>query len=189
MKITQIRLESTPAKIGHDTVQAKVEIQQPQADLSIQQPKGELSIETTPSKLTIDQTEAWEDMDLKHISKRIQEFAQKGYQDWLEGLARRSSQGEQLMKIEHGGNSIASQARENSQKPKKEFGLGFIPSAGSVKIQYEPSKVSINFKPNKPAIDAEINKPVVDYTPGKVNIDLIQRNDLKIDFETVDIKA
>lgn len=183
MNIPQIKLESKPALLGLKTVDARTEIQQPKADLSIQQPKATLTMETKPSKLTIDQTEAWADMDLKHISRRIKEFAEKGKEDWLAGLARRNEQGDELMKIENNGNPIPGQAKQNSQKPKKEFGLGFIPSAGSVKISYEPSSVSIDVEQNKPIIDVKVNKPIIDYTPGNVEIDLIQRNDLKIHFE------
>jgi hypothetical protein len=189
MKIPQIRLESTAAQIGIQTKNAVNEIQQPKADLAIEQPQADLTMRTTPSKLTIDQTQARADVDLKSISRRIEEFSQKGYQDWLDGLARRAQQGDELMRIETGGNPIASQAKQNSQKPKKEFGLGFIPSAGSVKIQYEPSKVDIEVQPNKPTIDVRVNKPTYQYEPGKVDIQLQKRNELKIDFEMIDIKA
>lgn len=189
MKIPQIRLESTSAQIGIKTNHAVNQIQQPMADLSIEQPKAELTIKTTPSKLTIDQSQARADIDLKSIFRRTEEFAQNGYQDWLKGIARRSQQGEELMKIENGGNPISSQAKQNSQKPMKEFGLGFVPSASSVKIQYEPAKVDVEIQPNKPKIDVHVNKPIYGYEPGKVDISLQRRNELKIDFEIIDIKA
>ncbi|MGM0876457.1 MAG: DUF6470 family protein [Bacillota bacterium] len=189
MKIPQIRLESTSAQIGIQTRNAVNHIQQPMADLSIEQPKADLTIRTTPSKLTIDQSQARADVDLKSIFRRTEEFAQTGYQDWLAGLARRAQQGDELMKIENGGNPIASQAKQNGYKPKKEFGLGFIPSAGSVKIQYEPAKVDVEVQPNKPTINVKINKPIYDYEEGKIDVHLQRRNELKIDFEIIDIKA
>ncbi|WP_394186917.1 DUF6470 family protein [Metabacillus halosaccharovorans] len=189
MKVPQIRLESTTAQIGLQTRNAINNIQQPKADLSIEQPKAELSIKTTRSKLTIDQSQARADVDLKSIAKRKEEFAQKGYQDLLAGIARRAQEGVELMKIENGGNPIASQAKQNSQKPRKEFGLGFIPSAGSVKVQYDPAKVDIDIKQNKPKIDVKVNKPIYEYEAGGVDVTLERRNELKIDFEMIDIKA
>jgi len=189
MKVSQLRLESTTAQINLKTKNAVNQIQQPMADLSIQQPKAELSIQTTPSKLTIDQTEARADVDLKSIFRRMEEIEQKGYQDLLAGIARRTQQGDELMRIENKGNPIPSQAKINSEKPKKEFGLGYIPSAGSVKIQYEPADVKIEVKPKKPIIDVKVNKPIYDYEPGKVEINLQRRNELKVDFEMIDIKA
>ncbi|MFC0272213.1 DUF6470 family protein [Metabacillus herbersteinensis] len=189
MQVPQIRLESTTAQIGIKTNNARVEIQQPKAGLSIQQPKAELTIETIPSILTIDQTEAWADMDLKHISRRIEEAAGQGRKDLLAGIARRAQEGEELMKIEDGGNPIPQQAKRKSEKPMYEFNIGFIPSAGSVKINYQPAKVNVDVQNNKPKIEVEINKPILDYHPGNVDIQLERRNDLKIDFETIDMKA
>jgi Family of unknown function (DUF6470) len=182
MQLPQIRLESTFAKIAIKTTPPVLEIKQPPAELDLQQPSAEMKIETTPAKLTIDQTKAWEDMDLKHIFRRIEEFAQQGYEDWLEGLARVSRQGDELMRIEDGGNPLAEQAKENSEDPIYDFNIGWIPSLFSVKTNFEPAKVHIDVKVHQPIIRAKINKPMIHYTPGKVTIDLAQHNSLKIDF-------
>lgn len=185
MQLPQIRLQSTFAKIAIHTTPPVQEIKQPPAELEIKQPPAQLTMETTPSKLTIDQTKAWEDMDLKHIFRRIEEFAQKGYEDWLEGIARVSRQGDELMRIENGGNPIAEQAKENSEEPMYEFNIGWIPSLFSVKTNFEPTKVHIDVKAHKPMIQAKVNKPIINYTPGKVNVDLAQRNSLRIDFVNI----
>jgi hypothetical protein len=182
MNLPQIRLESTFAKIAIETTPPMLEIEQPPAELDLQQPPAEIKIETTPAKLTIDQTKAWEDMDLKHIFRRIEEFAQQGYEDWLEGMARVSRQGDELMRIEDEGNPIAEQAKENSEDPMYEFNIGWVPSHFSVKTNFEPAKVHIDVKVNKPINHTKINKPMIHYTPGKVTINLAQRNSLKIDF-------
>jgi hypothetical protein len=182
MQLPQIRLQSTFAKIAIKTTPPVQEIKQPPAELDLQQPSAEMKIETTPAKLTIDQTKAWEDMNLKSIFRLIEEFAQKGYEDWLEGIARVSRQGDELMRIEDGGNPIAEQAKENSEDPIYDFNIGWIPSPFSVKTNFEPAKVHIDVKVHQSIIRAKINKPMIHYTPGKVTIDLAQRNSLKIDF-------
>ena len=182
MQLPQIRLQSTPAKIGLDIEQPVQEIEQKPADLSIEQPKAILEIETTPGKLTIDQSKAREDMDLKSLSKRVEEFAQQGYQDWLAGMARRSQQGNELRHIERGGNAIAAQAKENGKGPEKQFNLGWIPSHFSVKLDYQPAEVDIEVTPQKPNIEVQVNRPTHDYTPGQVGVETLQKNDLEIDF-------
>ncbi|MBA2871318.1 hypothetical protein HNQ85_001588 [Anoxybacillus calidus] len=182
MQLPQIRLQSTFAKIAIETTPPVQEIEQPPAELHLQQPPAEMKIETTPSKLTIDQTKAWEDMDLKHIFRRIEEFAQQGYEDWLEGIARVSRQGDELMRIEDGGDPIADQAKENSEDPIYDLNITWIPSLFSVKTNFEPAKVHIDVKVNKPINNTKINKPIINYTPGKVTTELAQRNSLKIDF-------
>ncbi|MDC3412227.1 DUF6470 family protein [Aquibacillus sp. 3ASR75-11] len=185
MKLPQIRIQTQMAKIQLNRTQGEQTIEQPKAIQSIQQPKAEMIIERTPSQLQIDQTEAWEDMDLKSVSKRIAEAAQLGQQDWLAGIARVSRQGDQLMKIENGGNPIASQAMENGFDPQKEFNIGWIPSAGSVKINYIPTEVKINVEPQKPIIKTQMQKPITNYQPGKVEVSLKQYPDVKIDFDNV----
>ncbi|MDQ0231454.1 DUF6470 family protein [Metabacillus malikii] len=186
MNVPQIRLQSISGQISIHTTKAQQTMEQPKASLSIEQPKAELSIETTPSKLSIDQTEAWADMDLKHISRRIQEAAEQGKQDLLEGIARRAQEGEQLKKIENGGTPITDIAKRGSSKPIQPINIAFIPSAGSVKIDYQPAKVEIDITANKPKIDVEINKPIIGYEAGRVDIELARRNELHIDFVSED---
>jgi hypothetical protein len=182
MQLPQIRLQSTFTKISIKTTPSVQEIEQTPVELDLQQPPAEIKIETTPAKLTIDQTKAWEDMDLKHIFRRIEEYAQQGYEDWLEGIARVSRQGDELMRIEDGGNSVADQAKENSEDPIYEFNIGWVPSHFSVKTNFEPAKVNIDVKVNKPINNTEVNKPIIHYTSGTVKVDLAQRNSLKVDF-------
>lgn len=188
MNLPQIRLQTQLAKINITTTPPQQSIEQPQADLDIQNPKIELEIERTPSKLTIDQTKAWEDMDLKHIFRRIEEFAENGYQDLLEGIARRARQGDELMNIENGGNPIAEQAKENSETPPKEFNIGWIPSHFSVKIHYEPGDVKINWRIQPAINNIKANKPILDYQPGKVNIKMAHYPDVKIEFTDLKFK-
>lgn len=182
MNIPQIRIESQMAKIGIEQTKPIQEIEQPPADLSIQQPKADLEIEQIPAKLTIDQTKAWEDMDIKSIMKRNEEFAQFGREAALEAIGRISREGDELMRIEYDDNPIARHALENSEKPQFEFNVGWIPSAFSVKIDYIPEELNIRVQPNKPIIEAKPNKPIHRYTPGKVNIYVLQYPSLKISF-------
>jgi hypothetical protein len=185
MQLPQIRLQSTNAQINIQTQKGQLEIEQPPAKLSIQQPKAEIQIDRAPFRLTINQTKAREDVDLKSISRRIEEAAQLGRQDWLEGIARRAQEGEELMKIENRGNPIAEIAKRKIFLPEHEFGLGWIPSEGSVKINYEPANVDIQWKINKPIIESQINKPIINYTPGNVDINMKQYQSLKIDFDNL----
>jgi len=189
MKLPQIRLESQWARISLSSTPPQQTIEQPQAELDIQSSKIEMEIHRKPSKLTIDQTKAWEDMDLKHVFRRIEEYADNGYQDWLNGLARIAEQGNELMKIEDGGNPIATQAKTNSESPMKEFNVGWVPSHFSVKIDYDPGKVDIEWK-TQPAINnSKPKKPIVEYTPGSVNIEMEQKANIKVDFENLLFKG
>lgn len=182
MNFPQIRLQSTNAQIEIYTQKGNLEMEQPAAELSIQQPPAEMQIDRKPSRLTIDQTQARADVDLKSIFKRTEEVAQFGRQDWLNGIARRAQEGEELMKIENKGNPIAEQAKRHVLRPEHQFNIGWIPSAGSVKISYDPGKVDIHWKVNKPIVESKYNKTIINYTPAKVDVQLKQYPSLQIDF-------
>ncbi|MGG3571607.1 DUF6470 family protein [Bacillus gobiensis] len=180
MQLPKITMESTQGRIGIMTRSANMTIEQPEAELDIKQPPAKLEITTTPGKLTIDQTQAWEDMDLKHISRRIEEAATWGKQDVLEGMSRRAGQGDEMMRIENKGNPMPEQAKQNSERRPYEFNFGFIPSPFSVKTNYEPSQVNIEAEPQKPMIEATPNKPIMEYSPGEVTIDMLQKPSLQV---------
>ncbi len=182
MDIPQIRMQSTFGKIEINTQNAQLTIEQPPADLSIEQPKAEMTIEHTPSRLTIDQTKARADIDLKSIRQRIEEAAQYGSQSVNEGIARRAQEGEELMKIENGGKPLAEQAKRHGYLPEHELGLGFVPSYGSVQVDYEPGSLNINWTVNKPIINSQPHKPIMQYYPGKVDFGMKQYPSLNIDI-------
>jgi hypothetical protein len=182
MNFPQIRMQSTPASIGIKTTPGKLEVETPPPALDIQQPKGKMEIERRPSKLTIDQTEARADMDLKSVRRRIEDFARQGHEDWLAGLARMSQDGDELMRIENGGNAIAEQAKRNSEDPIYDFNIGWIPSAGSVKIQYDPGEVKVNIEPQKVINNTQVVKPHINVSKAQVDISLQKYADLQIDF-------
>ena len=185
MKLPQIRLESTYAKIGIEARDAVVHIEQPPAELDLQRTPTQMIIQTKPSKLTIDQTLAWEAMNVKSTNRMMEDFANDGRNAALEGVARRAQEGDALMEIENGGNPIAQHAKENAARPEKQFNIGFIPPHFSVKINYEPAEVSIDWNIGRVINNTKMNKPIFEYEPYDVNVYLKEKNSLDIDFINV----
>ncbi|MFB1049912.1 DUF6470 family protein [Paraliobacillus sp. JSM ZJ581] len=185
MKLPQIRMESQPALISIQTNHGKQTIEQPKATQQINQPQAELNINTTPSKLTIDQTKAWHDMGLKSAKVINKDAAREGYQKVLQGIARRTEQGEQLMKIEHKSKPIVNQAIENGNRKIKEFNIGWVPSVFSVKTDYQPSEIHVDVQVNPPMIKHTPNKPIIQYQRGSVETGIRQEASLEIDFENL----
>jgi hypothetical protein len=185
MEMPQVRLQSQQAKISLNTTDATVQIQQPEAEQSIRQPQAEITMHTTPSKLTIDQTQAWNDMDLKSVFKRTEDFAQLGKKSYLEGIARRVQEGKEMMEIEKGGNPIVSQAKRIAERKLKDFAIGWIPSQFSVKTDYQPSELDINVKVNRPEIKNTPQKPQFNFQGGKVDTGIAQYQSLKVDFDNL----
>ena len=181
MQLPQIRMQSTFMQTSIQITDPVQRIEQPKAIQTIKQPQAIVNMKSAPGQLTIDQSEAWAQMDIKHIFKRTAENAQMAKQKALEGLARRAREGDDLMHIERGGNPIAAHAKENGTFIQKQTGLGWIPSPFSVKMHYEQSKVQFDVQTQKPIIDVQINKPIHDYTPGDVSVSVSQKNSLQID--------
>ncbi|WP_428909638.1 DUF6470 family protein [Niallia sp. Krafla_26] len=181
MQIPQIRMQSIPAKIEIHSTPSQQSIRQPKAQQSIQQPQAQMSIRTTPGRLSIDQTKAWESMDIKHIFRRIAETAQKGKSDALSGIARRASEGTEMMRIEYGVNAIVNMAKRKGQLFDFQYNIGFVPPPFSVKVHYQPRKVNIDVQTQKVRHEAVTQKPRIDFQAGDVDIRLEQRNQLKID--------
>ncbi len=87
------------------------------------------------------------------------------------------------MRIENGGNPNASFAERAFRQPYSSLNIKFIPSYGSAKVSFEPGKVDIRVEPQKVINNSVANKPIHTYTPGKVNVELLQQPSIQIDFK------
>ncbi|WP_050179822.1 DUF6470 family protein [Domibacillus robiginosus] len=173
MNIPAIQISTTPAKLGISSSPGRLSIEQPAATVDLKQPKAEVHIQTTPGKLTIDQTQAWADMDLKHIFTRIKEAASEGRQKALEGTGRRAAEGRELADIHKSSNAITMQAARASNRT-HELGIAYIPSPGSVKTNYQPGDVQIDAQARPVENNTRANKPIINYEPGKVSFQMNQ---------------
>lgn len=182
MNIPKLQVQTTKAQIGLHTQKPVQQIEQPKANLDIQQPKAIQTIETKKGQLSIDTEEARADLDLKSSSKRVAEVAQYATQTAIEGVGRRADEGNQLMRIENGGNPIASQAKQTGGQPYSSLSIKFIPSHGSVKVNYQPGSVDIKVELQQVINNTTINKPIHNYTPGKVIVEMQQHASIQIDW-------
>lgn len=182
MNIPHLRMDATYGKIGIESRDARLAIHQQRAQQSIRQPKAELTIRTVPGRMNIDQSQAFAEAGLKSVFQLIDEFADRGRQAVLEGVGRRSEQGDQLMKIENKGNPIAEQARVNHAGPPVQFNIGWMPkSPFSVKFDYRPAELHISWDTHQPEIETIPRLPEYTYTPGDVRVYMRQWPSLKID--------
>jgi hypothetical protein len=183
MIIPQIQIQSQPALLDIQTINAQLSIEQPGAELDLEQPPAEMHIEKTPSKLTIDQTQAWADMGMKPFLQFNEDQAKSALQDCWKGIQQTVSDGDELMRIEDGGNAIADISKRNSETPTQDFTIGVIPSYGSVKLDYQPSKLDITWNIQPIVNNSKARFPIIQYSPGKVSVNLKQPSSIKIDFK------
>lgn len=181
LNIPKLQIHRIDAKLGLSIQYPRQHIEQPPADLQIKQPPAELSINVQEGQLFIDASQARAEYGFKTIKELEKMAAKKGNQDLLDGIARRAKEGYQLMNIGKNNNALQSIAKSKISPKSKPLGIAFIPSA-KVKLEYKPADVEINVTANEPIINTKINKPIHDYTPGKVNMELLQYPSVKIDW-------
>lgn len=184
MRLPQIQIRTVDAQVDLTIHKPQQHIEQPQATQTIEQPAAILEINTTKGVLRIDSSQARRDLGLIGPLESTANNAQAGKQEAMQGMARRAQEGRQMMESagkDQGRSVIQGIAKQNHGPKRVPFNIKFVPSIGSVKIDYTPGTTDINITPQKPKIDAQVNKPTHDYTPGKVTGTMIQRPDVQID--------
>lgn len=183
MEIPQLQIQTTPGKLVVHAERGVQQIEQPRAVMEQEQPAAILEISTTNPQLSLDTTEVRADVDMKSVFRRTQEFAQMGQQDALQGLARRAEEGQQLLRIENGGNAIADLAKQNGTPPPAQLGIRFVANRSKIQMSITPGTTTINATPQKPVLNVQVNKPVHTYTPGKVSGYMEQYPSIQIDWK------
>ncbi|WP_088041559.1 DUF6470 family protein [Bacillus sp. EAC] len=187
MQFPQIRIQSTFAKLGLQVEKPILDFQQPKAEMNIHQQNAEMEIERVAPTLEMDSYEARADIDLKSVRRRIEDAFNDGYQAWLDGLARVSQQGDQMMKVQNNKNAISDISKENSTNPIYDVNIAFVPRYGSFKMSYDPGSLEINWTTHKPEIEVIPQRPTTNITPGQVSSYMDIWNDLKIDYTGITI--
>lgn len=183
MQIPQLQIETTRGRLGLQITKPTQEIEQPRAILSQEQPAAILEMSTTKPQLSIDTTENRADLDLKSAFKRTEEHAQLGKQGVMEGIARRAQEGQQLMRIEDGGDPLPELAKQNSAPPPAPLGIRFVGDRFKLQISFQPGTLDIRATPQKPVNDVTIQKPIHHYTQGKVTGEMEQWPSIRIDVQ------
>ena len=185
MKLPQIQIRKTDIKMDYEITKPVQRIQQPKATQKIEQPAAILEINTTRGRLKIDSSQARRDLGLIGPLESSDNYAKEGRRKVLEGISRRMNEGAQMKDNAGKGQgraTIQNIAKQNHgpQRPGP-YNIKFVPSIGSVKVDYTPGTTDVNITKQEPKIDVQVNKPIHDYTPGDVSGTMVQRPNVDID--------
>ncbi len=183
MNIPQLQIQTTSAKLGLQIDKPVQQIEQPKATQQIEQPAAILEMSTTRPQLSLDTTENRADLDLKSVFRRSSENAQYGMQQVSEGTGRRAQEGQQLMQIENGGNTIADIAKQNTTSPDAPVGIRFVGNRTKIQTDITPGSLTINARPQQVIHNSQVNQPIHTYTPGKVSGQVEQYASIQIDWK------
>ena len=185
MKLPQIQIRTTDIKMDYETIKPVQRIHQPKATQTIEQPAAILEINTTRGQLKIDSSQARRDIGMIGPLESSANYAQEGRRKLLEGISRRVNEGEQMKNNagkDQGRATIQNIAKQNHGPHRPgPYNIKFVPSIGSVKIDYTPGTTDVNITKQDPKIDVQVNKPIHDYTPGDVTGTMVVRPDVEID--------
>ncbi|MFA9558924.1 DUF6470 family protein [Evansella sp. AB-rgal1] len=178
MQIPKIQIHTQRAETGISQNRPSMSIRQQQADLDIKQDlAGSFRLSSTASKLFIDQSEAFADAGSIPPLRRASNWAASTKQSVMQYIAKVARQGEQLKKIENGGNAIVGLAKENGERRSYEVGLGYVPkTAFKVRFNYVPSEVSVDIDWKGPQIRFKKNEPNIHIPRWESNVYLQQKN-------------
>lgn len=183
MDIPQIQIQTTRGILGLQITKPIQEIEQPRAIQSIEQPAAILEMSSTRPQLSIDTTENRADVDLKSPFRRTQENAQYGQQAVMEGIARRASEGQQLVQIENGRNALVEVIKQNSMPGPKTLGIRFLGGPLKTQVSVQAGSLNINATAQKPIHHVQVNQPIHHYTQGKVTGQMDQWPTIQIDVK------
>ncbi|CAM5191089.1 YviE OS=Ureibacillus acetophenoni OX=614649 GN=SAMN05877842_101184 PE=4 SV=1 [Ureibacillus acetophenoni] len=184
MRIPKIQITTSDIKVDMQISDPIQKINQKSADLKIDQPAAILDISSTSAKLLIDQSKAWRDLGLLTTKESIAKYAQDGQQAVLKRISKDVREGRQMMESagKGTGSQIAANIAKQNHGPKQApINIKFIPSVGSVDINYVPGNLDVNVTPQKPRIDVQVNRPTHNYTPGTINHEVVQYPSIDIE--------
>lgn len=179
MNVPSINIQSVHGKIGLQSNRPHIQIQQQAADLTINQEHQTLNITKQPSKLTIDQTEAFHAANLKHIYRLNEEFSAKAMNHAAEVTMKYASEGDQLMRIENGGNIVSRLAERNAVLyPDREVNIKQMPPPFSVKTNYQPSEIKLQVSSSEPEIKVNRRDPTISIPKWQTDAYIKQKNQI-----------
>ncbi len=178
-----LSIRTTPLVLSYEIKNAQLNMTQKEGRFEGRTILPEIRIKTTNPKLKIDQSECFNEAGSKTNSALLDEYISYSNSMHMKGLERVVSQGNELAKIENGGNPIPSQAEYNVfDQYKKEFNIGTVPRSRP-KIEVIEGNVDISVREGK--IDKEYIRGGVEYEyiPGYVKYVIDSYNSISIEYK------
>lgn len=173
----QLEINQSFAKIGMDIKEPELKLSKSKGEMSLDKGPGEQSIKKKDSKVNIDNYPAEYDLGYRNYKDFMKDFSQKGKKTALSQIAKYANEGDQLMRIESGGDPIVFQAKENSKSIEKDIGIrwkrgpSISVSKDQLDINYNPKNLKGNYTESN--VSSELNW-------GRVNTYLKQKANLEI---------
>ncbi|WP_434749189.1 DUF6470 family protein [Paenibacillus amylolyticus] len=184
--IPMLQIHTTPTVIHMDADMGKYSIRQPKAEMELRTTPGKLTVQSHPIDLNVDQSKAFSAYhggNMFDMNARIYSGIQ---QIFLQNMAERVQQGNELAAIHKPGNTIANIVGTNWQA--RPFPETRTPaSSGNVDIRVSTRAPDIRFEAGKSEMNVTVNKPEIEYQRGKLDIYVQQYGSVQYTPPSIDI--
>ncbi|MFX3687987.1 MAG: DUF6470 family protein [Paenibacillus sp.] len=184
LPIVQIRTMSSLLSIDSDPGQFS--IRQPKADVQLSTRPAKLTVESHPIRLSVDQSKAFSAYNggnMIDMNARIYSGIQ---QLFLQNMADRVEQGNQLAAIHKPGNTVANIVGSDWQaKPFPE--IRTPASFDNVETRVETQAPDISFQPAESEMNVIVNRPEIEYNRGKLDIYVKQYASIQFTPPAIDV--
>ncbi|MDT0126215.1 DUF6470 family protein [Paenibacillus sp. RRE4] len=187
MKILPVvQIQTTPSILNIDADPGKYSIRQPKADVQLQTKPAKLTVQSHPIELNVDQSQAFAAYtggNMIDMNARIYSGIQ---QNFLQNLATRVEQGNQLAAIHKPGNTIANIV--GSDWMPQPFPETRTPASfDNVEIRINTRPPDISYDPAVSEMNVTVNKPEIEYQRGKLDIYVKQYASVKYTPPAIDM--
>jgi hypothetical protein len=164
-----VQIRTTPSILNIDANPGQYSIRQPKAEVQLNTRPAKLTVESHPITLHVDQSKAFSAYNggnMIDMNARIYSGIQ---QQFLQNMAERVQQGNQLAAIHKPGNTISNIVGMNWQP--QPFPETRTPASfDNVDTRVDTRPPDINFQPAVSEMNVIVNKPEIEYQRGKLDI-------------------
>lgn len=187
MRLPQIQIQSTPARLGIQTDLGKFEIKQGRAELNIESTPAVIDIKNAKPEIIIDQSKTWDALTGgKPISFWNRVYS--SYTQFPVSYVEKTVQDyNQIGDLTAGGNPIAEIARQSLSQELIPIQVYGEASHLNVKFDAVIQKPEINVQPGRVNIQSDIKQPEVNFQRGKVQIYMEQYASITITPPAIDM--
>ena len=184
--IPQLQIRQQPSLLSIESTKASLTMQQQRPDFSIETKQADLQIEQPAPTMEIDQHDAWRAYKGGHPLEMNQQIYSNLQGLFLQALAKKVEQGNQLAEFHKPGNTIAEvYGGDWKRDPFVEF--RGPASYDNVRIHVQRNNPVIQAQANAPQISARAYRPDVQFQPGNLNIQVKQYASVEIIPPNLDI--
>ncbi|WP_433708957.1 DUF6470 family protein [Paenibacillus illinoisensis] len=184
LPIVQIR--TTPTVLNFEAKLGEYSIRQPKAELQMNTKPAQLTVQSHPIEMSVDQSRAFS----AYTGGKMPELNARIYsgieQLFLQNMAERVQQGNQLASIHKSKNTIANIVGSDWQARPFPETRGPA-SSGNVDVRFNTRQPDLHYEPAVSELNVIVNKPEIEYYRGKLDVYVKQYGTIQYTPPEIDI--